>query len=144
MIRCNFMDHEISRYRPALRSVDNAHRRVLLMTWKHFPICWSLCEGNHPVTGGFPSQKARSADRCVSFCLPKQIVEHTIELVIWDAVTFGWRYCNVQWSFVQDPARAHCRVGTAPGLPPSGTAWHTAALPRQLRHGSAARLSDPT
>ena len=42
-----------------------------IMTWKLFPLYLPLCEGNPPVTGGFPSQRACGADlwcflRCTS------------------------------------------------------------------------------
>ena len=28
-----------------------------VIKWKHLPCYWALCEGNPPVTGGFPSQR---------------------------------------------------------------------------------------
>ena len=45
-------------------------------------------EGNPPVTGGFSSQRASSAEFFVNRC-------KTMELsVIWDAMVFMWRHFN--------------------------------------------------
>ena len=48
----------------------------------------ALCEGNPPVTGGFPSPKASDAELwCFLWYAPEQTVERTIETPgIWDAI----------------------------------------------------------
>ena len=47
-----------------------------------------LCEGNPPVNGGFPSQKASDAELWC-FLWSEQTVEQTTETpVIWDAIVF--------------------------------------------------------
>ena len=60
--------------------------------WRHqmetFSALLALCEGNPPVTGGFPSQRpvTRSFEVFL-WSAPKQTVEQTIEtLVIWSAI----------------------------------------------------------
>ena len=54
----------------------------------------ALCEGNPPVTGGFPSQRSSNADLwCFLGCYPEQAVQQTLDLsVIWDDFTLMWRY----------------------------------------------------
>ena len=40
-----------------------------IMPWKWFLHCWPfVCEENHPVTGGFPSQRASNAGLWCFFC----------------------------------------------------------------------------
>ena len=55
----------------------------------------ALCEGNPPVTGGFPHKRGHECG--ILICLwwqPEQTVWQTIALlVIWDAVTVTWRHC---------------------------------------------------
>ena len=47
----------------------------------------ALCEGNPPVTGGFPSQRPVTWNFDVFFDLPEETVEQPIEtLVNWDAI----------------------------------------------------------
>ena len=48
----------------------------------------ALCEGNPPVTGGFPSQTASNVGSlCVLRCFRKQTIKQTVELaVICDAM----------------------------------------------------------
>ena len=47
----------------------------------------ALCEGNPPVTGGFPSQEPVTRSFDVFLFAPEQTVEQTIETqVIWDAI----------------------------------------------------------
>ena len=38
------------------------------MTWKRLPYYWPLCEGNPPVTGGFPSQRVSNAHAKCFLC----------------------------------------------------------------------------
>ena len=46
----------------------------------------ALCEGNPPVTDGFPSQRPVTL-KFYFLCDPEQMVEQTIDiLVIWDAI----------------------------------------------------------
>ena len=47
----------------------------------------ALCEGNPPVTGGFPSQRPDAGLWCSLWSAPEQTVDQTIETpVIWDAI----------------------------------------------------------
>ena len=47
-----------------------------------------LCEGNPPVTGGFPSQKASNADLwCFLWSAPEMFEQSFETPVIWDAIT---------------------------------------------------------
>ena len=58
----------------------------------------ALCEGNPPVTGGFPSQRASKAKFwfCIC-CTATYAVVQTVGLpLIWNAVTFMW--CNISLS----------------------------------------------
>ena len=54
--------------------------------------CWqellALCEGNPPVTGGFPSQRASNAEHwSFLYHYHQQTAEHSVELlVIWDTI----------------------------------------------------------
>ena len=62
-----------------------------IITWKYFTHYWPLCEGNPPVTGGFPSQRVSNVELS---CISIQIVVLTMVLpVIWDAKTLMW-HCN--------------------------------------------------
>ena len=56
--------------RPAILSVHND-----VIKWKHFPRYWPICEGNPPVSGGFPSQRpvTRSFDVFFDLCLNKTL-----------------------------------------------------------------------
>ena len=52
----------------------------------------ALCEGNPPVTGGFPSQRASNMN---IWSQPEQAVEQTVELlVISDIIIPMWHHCN--------------------------------------------------
>ena len=53
-----------------------------------FSTLLALCEGNPPVTGGFPSQKTSGAELwCFIWSAPEQTAEETIETsVIWDTI----------------------------------------------------------
>ena len=54
---------------------------------KTFFALLALCEGNPPVTIGFPSQRPVTRDFDVFLCSPEQIPDQTIKtLVIWDAI----------------------------------------------------------
>ena len=64
--------------------------QVTLPWWRHqmetFSALLTLCEGNPPVTGGFPSQRTvtrSDAEWCFLWSAPQQTVEQAIE--IWDA-----------------------------------------------------------
>ena len=59
--------------------------------WRHqmetFSALLALCEGNPPVTGGFPSQRPVTELWCFSWSAPEQTVEQTVKMpVIWDAI----------------------------------------------------------
>ena len=56
----------------------------------------TLCQGNPPVTGGFPLQRVSQVDPwCFLWCKSKQMVEQTVELlVIWHTMTLIWGQCN--------------------------------------------------
>ena len=59
-------------------------------------ILLTLCKGNPPVTGGFPSQRASNVDLWYFLCCqPEQSVEQTAEwLVIWDTKMLMWCHCS--------------------------------------------------
>ena len=53
-----------------------------------FPAFLAFCEGNLPVTIGFPSQRPVTRSFDIFLSAPEQTVEQTLEtLVIWDAIT---------------------------------------------------------
>ena len=55
----------------------------------------ALCEGNPPVTGGFPSQRASNMKLRWFLCHKlQQAVEQTVELQICDAMALMWCHCN--------------------------------------------------
>ena len=62
------------------------------LTWwrlqiETFPAFLALCEGNPPVTCGFPSQRPVTQSFDVFLCAPEQMAEQTVDmLVIWDAM----------------------------------------------------------
>ena len=52
-----------------------------------FSALLALCEGNPPITGGFPSQRPVTQSFDIFFDLPEQTAEQTIEApVIWDSI----------------------------------------------------------
>ena len=60
--------------------------------WRHrletFSAFLALCEGNPPVTGGFPTQRPETRNWSFLWSTPEQTVEQTIEtLVILNAIT---------------------------------------------------------
>ena len=57
----------------------------------------ALCEGNPPVTGGFPSQRASNVELlCLVWCHPEQAIKQTSEMpVIWDMMLM-WHHSNIQ------------------------------------------------
>ena len=63
-------------------------------------ISWlALCEGNQPVTGGFPSQRASYVELWdFACCQLEETVEQTMEWPeIWDAMVVIGHHCNVYW-----------------------------------------------
>ena len=57
-----------------------------------------LCEGNPPISGGFPSQRVSNAEFwCFLWCQPEEAFEKTIRLaMIWDAILHDLRRsCDV-------------------------------------------------
>ena len=61
-----------------------------------FSILLALCEGNPPVTGGFPSQRAVMWSLYVFFILASISDKQSVEwLGIGDTMTFVWHHCNV-------------------------------------------------
>ena len=55
----------------------------------------TLCDGNPPVTGGFPSQRPVTRNFGVFFDLPEQTVNQTIETrVIWVAIALRTSLCH--------------------------------------------------
>ena len=53
----------------------------------NFSVLLALCEGNPPVTGGFPSQRPVVRNLDIFFDVSGQTVEQTIKTpVIWDAI----------------------------------------------------------
>ena len=65
---------------------------------KMFSALLALCEGNPPVTGGFPSR--RPVTRSFLWCASEKTVEQTIAtLVVWDAIAPLWRHCNRSLEF---------------------------------------------
>ena len=67
---------------------------VDVITWKHFLHYCPFVSGIHWC--GFLSQRACNAELwCFLYCYPEQTVEQAVELlVIWDAMTLMWLYCN--------------------------------------------------
>ena len=66
---------------------------IRLFTVEHddvtkFSALLAICEGNPPVTGGFPTTKASDAELWrLLWPVPKQMVEEAIETpAIWDAI----------------------------------------------------------
>ena len=59
-----------------------------VIKWKHFSALLAICEGNPPVTSGFPSQRPVTRSFDVFFDLPeKKTIAQTIGTpVIWEAV----------------------------------------------------------
>ena len=59
--------------------------------WCHqkelFSVLLALCEGNPPVTSGFPSKRPVTRSFDVFLCVPEQTVEQVEMPVIWDART---------------------------------------------------------
>ena len=54
-----------------------------------------LCEGNPPVTGGFPSQRASNPELWWFLCCyPEYVVEQTIELKGFKGFKTPWRSCD--------------------------------------------------
>ena len=70
-----------------------------VITWCYdmetFSALLALSDGNPPVTGWFPSRRARNVEIWRFFCLCEQTVEQTTELLlIWDVMTLMWRHYN--------------------------------------------------
>ena len=66
------------------------------MTCKRFPHHWpARCEGNPPVPGAFPSQRASDAEFwCFLWCQPEQTAEQTVKrLVNWNVCIFMCMQC---------------------------------------------------
>ena len=92
-----------------LSLVYHWHRLIKLSKTEGYP-CWApggkwwhhdmvmlssllaLCEGNPPVTGGFPSQRANNAELCCFLCFVSlKTVGQSVELpVIWYALMLKW------------------------------------------------------
>ena len=69
--------------------------------WCHdmesFSTLLALCEGNPPVTHGFPPQRTIVTEFwCFLWCMPEQMVEQTVEFpVICNAMALMWHHCKV-------------------------------------------------
>ena len=80
----------------------NSQGLVMVASWWHhdmepYSTLLALCEGNPPVTRGFPPQRARNTElKCFLWCAPERTVEKTVELlVIWGAMTVMLCHCSV-------------------------------------------------
>ena len=55
----------------------------------------ALCEGNPPVTGGFPSQRVSNAEFWCFLCCQSEFVDQVVGfLMIWAVMTSLWCHCN--------------------------------------------------
>ena len=62
--------------------------QIIIYKIKTFSALLALCEGNPPVNGGFPSQRASKAENVCLMCASKT-VKQTVKIpVIWDAIPF--------------------------------------------------------
>ena len=70
-------------YSVMLPTLQGQDLLTFIMTSWHgntFPVLLALCEGNPPVTGGFPSQMASNSERWYFLCCePTDAVELTVE-----------------------------------------------------------------
>ena len=55
----------------------------------------TLCEGNPPVTGRFPSQRTNNAELWrLLWCQLEQAVKQTLKSPVWDDMSVMWHLCN--------------------------------------------------
>ena len=68
---------------------------------------------NPMISSGFPSQRARNAERwCLIGCYPEQVMEENVELpVLWDPITLMWRHCVFWPSALGANTSAAIRMG---------------------------------
>ena len=71
---------------------------VDVIKWIHFLRCWSLCEGNPPVTGGFPSQRpvTRRFDVFFDLRLNKCLSRQSRRRLFETSSRSLWRQCNAE------------------------------------------------
>ena len=76
----------------------------------------ALCEGNPPVTGGFPPQRASNAELwCVLWCMFEQTVEQAMELlVILLPMWLIWHHCPGIF-LTMSPSPPVCSQGSLSG-----------------------------
>ena len=71
-----------------------------------FSMLLALCEGNPPVTGGFPSQRPVmwSFDIFLDVCLNKQLSKHSTCQWVEMPLHWLWRHCNdILWTHKRQP-----------------------------------------
>ena len=85
--------------------------------WRHqmetFSALLALCEGNSPVTGGFPSQRPVTRSSDVLWSAPEQTVEQTVEtpMILYPSRSL-WRHCIVKCFVIVD-IMACCLFGVS-------------------------------
>ena len=94
---CEYLWENWPRYNGTALYQLQLSQTLPMYTWWHHHMeslstLLTLCEGNPPATGRFPSQRDLW---CFFICDPEESVEHIVYLLmIWDAKALIWHYCN--------------------------------------------------